>query len=747
MDIKTLLGNLHEELSCSLCKCSFTEPKQLPCLHNFCLPCLNGVQLGARLSTELNVIACPECRQEFRVPENGNLGALPTNFRISSLLGVLARKECHATGAKCGNCDKKSVHNSYCFQCREFWCDYCIIFHNGIKSNKEHLALALKDFQNHDFDIKERSAFCGKPGHVKKRFCKSCEVFICYSCIASLHKAGSRMLRPDKIENDHNLHIKAVIESQNQRVLQKRERIKEIKAKYANIKTQVNKVKSGAQIFVDSMIAILEAKKQELFNDVEKKASESLHLLSTQESEIESQVRVIKRAIEKAEQLLKRRTNAEIAKFGTDKIFQGGDYSDGKEVNCDLEKIYHIVFIQNEMSMDKVKSEGIGSFRSFLSNTVAQRSSAEGEGIKEAIVGLEAHIVVTTRTAEGVQSYEEHDFVKVEIRNRQRNACATKIQVEDNGDGAYKITYFARETGTCTVSVKVNGDHVHGSPFKVQVRARQFKHVSSFGLPGPSLGRCNYPWGFAVNGRNELVVTHRRNHRVQIFRSDGSCLRAFGSKGDQEGQFNEPTGVAFHNDKIFVADCNNHRVQVFSAQGEFLCQFGGEGDLNDQLNLPLGLSVDYEGNLIIADARNKSVKVFSTRGRFLRKIGTAHSFTFPFHCVQHDNHLVVSDFGENCVKVFNQAGEFMYKFGKPGKRDGEFNGPSCLSVSKAGQLIVCDSQNYRVQIFEMSGKFVAKFGCYDSGKGMFNELVSTAVLRDGKIAVSDFFNHRVQIFE
>ena len=746
MDIKTLLGNLHEELSCSLCKCSFTEPKQLPCLHNFRLPCLNGVQ-RARLSTELNRITCPECRQEFRVPENGNLGAFPTNFRISSLLDVLARKEYHATGARCGNCDKKSVHSSYCFQCREIWCDYCIIFHDGIKSNKEHHALALKDFENHDFEIKKRSAFCGNPGHVHKEFCKSCEVVICYSCIAALNKlCTAQAPRSDESENDHNLHLKAVIKSQNQRVLQKRERIKEIQARCANIQTQVDRVKSGAQIFVDSMIAILEAKKQELFNDVEKKAKESLHLLRTQQSELESQEEVIKTAIQKTKQLLKK-TNDEIAKFGTNGIFQGLDYIDGEEVNCDLEKIYHIVFIQNEMLMDKVKSEGIGSFRSFLSNTVAQRSSAEGEGIKEAIVGLEAQIVVTTRTAEGVQSYEEHDFVKVEIRNRQGHTCATKTQVEDNGDGAYKITYFARETGTCAVSVKVNGDDVHGSPFEVQVRARQFKHVSSFGLPGPSLGRCNYPWGFAVNGRSELVVTHRLNHRVQIFRSDGSCLRAFGSKGDQEGQFNKPTGVAFHNDKILVADCNNHRVQVFSAQGEFLCQFGGEGDLNDQLNLPLGLSVNCEGNLIIADARNKSVKVFSTSGRFLRKIGTAHSFTFPFHCIQHDNHLVVSDFGENCVKVFDRAGKFMYKFGKPGKKDGEFNGPSCLSVSKAGQLIVCDSQNYRVQIFEMSGKFVSKFGCYDSGKGMFNELVSTAVLRDGKIAVSDFFNHRVQIFE
>ena len=141
------------------------------------------------------------------------------------------------------------------------------------------------------------------------------------------------MLCLDEIENDHNLHLKAVIKSQNQRVRQKRERLEEIQAKCANIQTQVDNVKMGAQNFVDSMIAILKAKKQKLFIDVEKKAKESLHFLSTQQSEIESQVRVIKTAVQKTEQLLKRRTNAEIAKFGTDKIFQGLDYSDGEEVN------------------------------------------------------------------------------------------------------------------------------------------------------------------------------------------------------------------------------------------------------------------------------------------------------------------------------------------------------------------------------------------------------------------------------
>ena len=37
MDIKTLLDNLHDEVSCSVCMSTFTDPKQLPCFHSYCL--------------------------------------------------------------------------------------------------------------------------------------------------------------------------------------------------------------------------------------------------------------------------------------------------------------------------------------------------------------------------------------------------------------------------------------------------------------------------------------------------------------------------------------------------------------------------------------------------------------------------------------------------------------------------------------------------------------------------------------
>ena len=742
MDIKTLLDNLHEEVSCSVCMCKFTDPKQLPCLHSFCLHCLNGIQ---RTSANPNVIACPECRQEFKVPRNGNLQALPTNFRINSLLDVLAIKECNTSGVKCGNCDKKSEQSFYCFQCFEFWCDSCIVLHNGIKANKEHHALALKDFQDQDFEsILKRPAFCGKPGHERKElefFCKSCEAAICYSCIATLHEGHPKVLL-DEAANERKLYVKAAIDSQKQRALQMKKNIARIQANSENIQAQVDTVKKDAQVFVDSMIAVLEAKKQEIFNDVEKEAKETLQLLGTQKCEVESLLKSTEAEIEKGEQILKRRTSAEITKLDTTTIFQG-DGDDGGHVEYHFENLRHFVFIQNEMLMNKVSCGEIGSFRGFLSKTVAHQSSAAGKGIKEATVGLKADIVVITRTADGVQCYEERDFVKVEVRNRQGNDCATKLLVGANKNGTYEISYFAKEKGTCEASVKVNGEHIQGSPFKVQIKARQYKPVLSFGQEGSSFGRFNKPWGVAVNEHDEIAVTDRKNHRVQIFDAGGTLLRSFGCQGDQEGEFNEPCGIVFYNNEIAVVDRNNHRVQVLSAQGEFLYQFGREGNLDHQLNVPLGISIDYEGNFIVVDSHNKSIKVFSPRGHFLRKIGT--TATCPFHCIQHDKYLVLSDY-ENCVEVLNVEGAVMCKFGA-GYGDGEFNSPFCLSVTKAGHLIVCDGGNHRVQVFEISGKFVTKFGSYGSGKGKFNVPVSAAVLSDGKIVVSDFHNHRVQVFE
>ena len=753
MDVKFLLNNLHEEVSCSLCTSIFTDPKQLPCLHNFCLPCLGSI-LGTSGRQDKDVITCPKCRRESRVP-NGNLNMLPTSFRINSLLDVLAIKEHVTSAVKCGNCHNKGFKNFYCFHCYAFWCETnCINLHNGIRANKEHRVLALKDFQHEDLEnVLKRPEFCQKKHHNKyelKLFCQTCEIPICEACALTDHE-GHTNVPLEQAGNERKLQVKSAIQSLKEDMQKQRNKVAEIDKTCAQINEKAANVKEKAQKFVEALICVIRTKKQEISNEVKNHAAESVQHLVAQKNEVKDHMRMAETVIEQIETLFKRSTSGDIVQFdkSVNAIFQEGALNDeGEGDNCALEALRRFVFIGNETLMEKMNSEGIGSLKIYFSKTRANQSTAEGKGTSEAVVGLEAQSVLTTRNAEGEQCYDEDDNVTVEIKNSQGQDCATEVRVQDNKDGSYNISYFAKETGKYDVSVKVNGKQVHGSPFAVTVKLRQYRSVLSFGQQGLNTGMLSKPWGVAVNERNEIAVTDNGNNRIQLFNSGGNYLRSFGRKGDKKGEFNFPCGIGFDkNDNIVAVDSTNNRVHCFSEQGEHLNTFSSDGNLDHQLSVPHGLSIDSDGNIIVADRYNKLIKIFHSDGQFLRTIGEKGSFTFPFHCVQYDNYLIVSDSDEHCVKVFDRDGKFLYRFGKQGEGNGEFNDPRCLSVNKAGHLMVCDALNHRVQVFELNGKFITKFGTKGSGIGEFKNPISTAVLSDGRIVVTDYGNHRIQIFE
>ena len=406
-----------------------------------------------------------------------------------------------------------------------------------------------------------------------------------------------------------------------------------------------------------------------------------------------------------------------------------------------------VVFVKNEKILNAVGTEEIGTLQR-VDQTKASQSVAEGKGLEEGIVNREAQLVLTTRNFEGRQCYNEHDHVTVEIRDEPGRECATEVRMNDNKDGLYQISYSPRDEGRCKLTVKVNGEHVRGSPFTVQVKPFQFRPVTSFGKQGSSVGMFNFPWGVAVNARDDIAVTDCCNHRVQIFNSDGNYLRSFGRKGDKAGELRYPTGIAIHNDgNILVADRDSHRIQIFSGEGEYVGSFGGKGSLDSQLTNPKYLSVDSDGNIIVADVGNKLIKIFSPDGKFLMKIGEQGSFTHPVQCVQFERYLIVSDSGEHCIKVFDRKGNFQYKFGKKGGGDGEFENQQFLSVNKLGHLLVCDGDNHRIQVFELNGKFIGKFGTNGRNLGEFVFPESIAVLNSGRIVVPDQYNHRIQIVE
>ena len=742
MDIKTFLDNIYEHVCCPVCMNRFTNPKLLPCLHSFCLHCLQRIQATSGIR---DAISCPECRRNFTIPGNGDLNTLPTNFRLNSLLDALPITECKTRGVKCGNCDKTRQQSAYCFTYCSFWCDDCLPFHNGIRTNKEHHVLALKDFRDEDFEnILKQPPFCAKHEEKLKFFCQLCKTSICNSCALTDHDGHAKIDLEDAAK-ERKLRIVRAVEFKKRKAQNKVTRIAKLGENCIQVQEEAARIKSEIQQFTDNLIAAIAAKKNEIFDEVEMKAKQSLERLGEKKKEIEEEMKKDQTAIEKSNMILKRSTRAQIMQPNDflDELFREESKQEDRD-DLDGELVVDFVFERNEELFNDVQAKKLGFLKR---KTNPKESTVEGKGISEGTVGLKAEIVVKTRNILGQQVYDQNNHVTMEIRNHERHKCSTKPQIHDNKDGSYKISYFPKESGTCQASVKVNEQHVRGSPFKTELKPRLFKPVLSFGKQGSADGMLSGPWGIAVNEKDEIAVTDRNNHRIQIFKSDGTHLRSFGRQGKQQGRFKRPSGIAFYNSNIIVSDTDNHRIQIFDDQGHYLDQFGEEGKLDHQLHSPRGLSIDSDGNIIVADYGNNLIKIFTLDGRFLRRIGEEGSFIHPIHCIQHDNSFIVSDYGDSCIKLFDQQGKFLSEFGKWGNGDGELILPVCLSVDRAGHLLVCDSFNHRVQVSKLNREFVTKFGASGEENGKFNQPVSTAILSDGRIIVTDFGNHRVQVFE
>ena len=345
MDIKTLLYNLREEVSCPVCTNVYTDPKHLPCLHTFCLQCLKHTTSHGR-----DTIRCPKCQAISRVPKSGDLRDLPTSFYLNGFIDVLAIKEQKTSQVRCDNCDKKSSESSYCFHCCVFWCEKCIIGHSIIRSNKNHRVLALKDFQDKDYeDVMKRPAFCPKEDHNKeelKYFCKDCETPVCQICVTIEH--GGHYIKLIKEEaKSKKTDIKSCIETQRHNLQSKMNAVSRLDEDCATLIQQGEDVKREIQTFVDNLIAVIEANKKNIFAEVENETSKSVESVTRRKTEIERQMTAIKSSLEEAEKLYTRSTDAEIVqlKKSLETIFEGVDQIE--PTDRDPELVAHFVFVEN----------------------------------------------------------------------------------------------------------------------------------------------------------------------------------------------------------------------------------------------------------------------------------------------------------------------------------------------------------------------------------------------------------------
>ena len=119
----------------------------------------------------------------------------------------------------------------------------------------------------------------------------------------------------------------------------------------------------------------------------------------------------------------------------------------------------------------------------------------------------------------------------------------------------------------------------------------------------------------------------------------------------------------------------------------------------------------------------------------------------------------------NCVYVANSAQDCIYRydkygllgssfknflssqFGETGTKDGQFQCPQGLVMSKYGLLYICDRGNHRIQIYNTANNQKSFYCACSQEEGHFNHPTDIALNKEeDKVFVTDTDNHKVQVF-
>ena len=725
--MESLLKNLKEYVTCSICLDTFTDPKTITCLHTFCCECLKK---HALISQRNGKFRCPECQAEIDLPEANHFDKLPTSFHHNGLLSVLAiRQSGKGNDISCGICKKKSAEISYCFECAKFMCSDCVNAHQLFSHFTEgHKVTPVKQFQPQDYEaLMKRRSFCSLQYHereITRFFCHKCKLCVCQICIATDHKAheGHDVELLDKVADGEKTYILMKTEELKAKTNVIRGAIRLCEQTASALDTNITNAKREVSQKAEQMIAKIRENERQIITAFENTRMLRADKLDSAKAQVQSLLKQINQAIEFAENLIQRSSSSD--------VMQSKNY---------LEKRFE------HLENTPIPELPVNSFVKFYQTKEEKNLTLGYIATSEPVVGL------TKDFQAGVESeFEVHPQIIGE------QVFEVKVLVEpaykigslktcEKQDGDYTVKFIPKVPGSFNITIKVNGKEFAGSPYIVQVKQRLIQVVGEVEIKGETLETLI---GIAVNRKGQIAVGDHNKHCILITDKDGNCVRKVGCYGNNVGQLVFPTDITYLNDdNILVVDQLNHRIQQFNVQtGNSVKSFGKEGTRDGEFQNPASVRLDEEGRVIVADYYNMRVQVLSQNGEPLFHFGNSgqEKLSKPRSCIYHENKFIVSDWGNNCLKVFDNTGKFLYKIGEEGEGDGQFKGPHGLCLQKCGNhhnLLVCNRGNGRVDQFTVEGCFTGK---------TVVELQASPVITttpDGLILVTDFKTKKIHILK
>ena len=696
------LKKIEEQLNCSICLDTYTDPKILQCFHVFCRQCL--VPLGVRDQQGQLSLPCPTCRQVTPIPARGVAG-LQSAFHINNLLEILedsANKleNAPATPERATPTDLNPVNKaSHCF----------------VHEDKE-------------LDL----------------YCETCGELICHKCALKGGKHHSHDYEELNVAFEkYKEEIMSSLEPMEKKVTTIKKALELIEKCRGEISDQRAAIEINVHVTFRRLREVLTVRETELIGQLHKTTQGKLKGLTTQSDQIETTLAQLDSCLHFMRESIKAGNESNVLMMKTNTVHQVKELTtpDTLKPNTEADMVFSALADLTAMC----KTYG----QIFTSGSPdPSKCHTTGKGLEVAVVGEKSTAILHAINYECKPYEEPIKSLECELASKITGTRAS-CSVERRGQSQYEISYQPTIKGRHHLHIKVEGQHVRGSPSSVTVKSP----VEKLGTPILTLGGVRGPWGVAINQRGEVVVIESDGHCVSVFSPSGEKLQSFGTHGSGKKQFKYPCGVAVDGEgNILVVDKNNHRIQKFTTEGQFLVAVGTKGSGPLQFDYPTGIAFNTSNNKVyVAGNWNHHVQVLNSDLTFSSTFGKKGSGKGQFHntwgiACDSIGKVYAVDINNHCIQVFTAEGKFLRMFGRRGQGRGELDSPYYVAVDTSGMVYVSEGGNHRVSVFTSEGQFVTSFGRRGEGPGEFKSPRGLAVDNSGVVYVCDRDNNRVQVF-
>ena len=702
------LKKVEDQLDCSICLESYTDPKLLQCLHVFCQKCL--VKLVVKDQQGQLILTCPICRQDTPVPPSGTAGLQPA-FHVNHLLEI-AEELKKATGSPSGGPAKIEV-SAQEDKIKLFYC-------------REHA------------------------GKEVELYCVTCEEPICLKCAI---KGGSHHSH-DCVElqeafEKYKAEMTASLEPMEQHLVNIEKTLLQLDGHRGEMSNQRAVIEADIHKSFRRLHEALDARETEIVGQLHQLVQRNLKSLATQRDQIEtlqarlgSCVGYMKESPETG-----RRAEALMMKAAVVKQVRELTATFSHNVLEPKDTKAGLVFTASEDIFTAIKQYGEVSKSVTLDPS---KCHATGKGTKAAVVGETATVLLQALNSEN-QPYKKA-ILSLEcklLHELKKTMMQGSVKKRGESHGQYAISYRPTIKGKHQLCIKVEGQHIKGSPFNVAVKFPGEKLQDPV-VPIITVTDVKGPLGVAVNKRQELVVSEWARDCISVFSPSGEKLQSFGSSGSDRGQFRGPYGVAVDGDgNILVVDNRNNRIQKFTSQGQLLAAVGSEGSGPLQFCRPRGIAFNAKNDKIYV-TDNHRVQVLNSDLSFSSSFGQEGKgrgqFQYPRDVAfDRAGNIYVTDFDNDRVQVFTAEGKFLRMFGVRGDAKGQLSRPSNIAIDANDKVYISEFKNHRISVFTSEGVFVTSFGSHGKQPGQFSVLYGLYVDGCGVVYVCDWDNNRVQI--